>query len=118
MKSKFRAPQSEYQYGFHDNHKPLFHALPGISMKTIEEISSMKEEPEWMRAFRRAALRVFEKKEMPSWGADLSGIDFQKIVYYVKPMSEQARSWEDVPQEIKTTFERIGVPQPQPKIFL
>jgi Fe-S cluster assembly protein SufB len=86
-------------------------------MKTIEEISALKGEPEWMRESRIRALAVFEKKEMPSWGADLSAIDFQKMIYYVKPWDKQARSWDDVPAEIKMTFERIGVPEAERKFF-
>lgn len=109
--------QSEYEFGFRVEHEPVFHSSPGLSMKTVEEISSVKGEPEWMREYRKSALRVFEKKEMPPWGADLSGIDFQKIFYYVKPWDRTARSWDEVPQEIKTTFERIGVPEAERKFF-
>lgn len=117
MKAKSGITNESYRYGFRDNHLPVFRAAPGISVKSIREISGIKEEPEWMREFRLRAFAIFQKKEMPAWGADLSEIDFQKMIYYVKPTDRMARSWDDVPKEIKTTFERIGVPEAERKFF-
>jgi len=117
MKQRNDERNGAYEFGFRSEHEPVFRSSPGLLMKTVEEISSIKGEPEWMREYRRAAFRVFEKKEMPLWGADLSGIDFQKIVYYVKPWDRTAQNWDDVPQEIKKTFERIGVPEAERKFF-
>ena len=101
MKTKSGITDKTYSYGFRDNHSPVFRSAPGISVKSIEEISGIKGEPEWMREFRLQAFAIFQKKEMPAWGADLSGIDFQKMIYYVKPVDRMARSWDDVPEEIK-----------------
>ena len=117
MKTKSGITDKTYSYGFRDNHSSVFRSAPGISVKSIEEISGIKGEPEWMREFRLQAFAIFQKKEMPAWGADLSGIDFQKMIYYVKPVDRMARSWDDVPEEIKATFERIGVPEAERKFF-
>ncbi len=117
MKRQFHRTQKNYEYGFHDERAPVLNTAPGLSMKTIEEISHDKDEPEWMRAFRAGALRVFQKKEMPQWGADLSSINFDLLTYYVKPWDRNARSWDDVPGDIKRTFERIGVPEAERKFF-
>ena len=108
---------TEYRYGFHDSHKPVFSAEPGLSRRSVEEISHIKDEPEWMRKFRLDALRIFEAKPMPTWGADLSGVDFAKIIYYIRPWDKKANNWDEVPPEIKTTFERIGVPEAERKFF-
>ena len=77
--------KQEYQYGFHDTEKPVFKASRGISHEVVEQISRMKNEPEWMRKFRHDALDIFFSKPMPTWGADLSGIDFDNIFYYLRP---------------------------------
>src|SRR2546421_11568845 len=77
----------------------------------------MKNEPEWMTKFRLRSLQIFEKKEMPTWGADLSVIDFQNIYYYLKSTEKQGKTWEDVPADIKTTFDRLGVPQAERKFL-
>ena len=108
---------TEYRYGFRDEHKPVYTAKPGLSARLVEEMSSIKNEPEWMRKFRLDALNVFLAKPMPTWGADLSSIDFGKIIYYVRPWDKQARSWNEVPAEIKSTFDKIGVPEAERKFF-
>lgn len=108
---------TEYRYGFHDTRAPVFETKPGLSPRVVEEISSIKGEPEWMRKFRLDALNIFLAKSMPAWGADLSAIDFDKIIYYAKPWEKQARSWDEVPADIKNTFERIGVPEAERKFF-
>lgn len=114
--SKMPLP-TEYAYGFHDAHKPAYSVAPGLSPDVVEEISHIKNESEWMRKFRLDALKIFEAKPIPEWGADLSGIDFSKIIYYIRPWDKKARSWDDVPPEIKRTFERIGVPEAERKFF-
>lgn len=111
------AQTGRYPYGFHDDEAPLYSVRPGLSERTVEEISSIKGEPAWMRQFRLQALRVFTAKPMPSWGGDLSGIDFDRIVYYAKPADRQGSSWEEVPGYIKTTFERLGVPETERRFF-
>lgn len=117
MKGKTSPITTEYRYGFHDEGRPVYQTAPGLSSAVVEEISSIKKEPGWMRRFRLGALKVFEAKPMPSWGADLSAINFAKIIYYVRPWEKQANSWEEVPPEIKATFEKIGVPEAEKKFF-
>ncbi|TSC77805.1 MAG: FeS assembly protein SufB [Parcubacteria group bacterium Gr01-1014_33] len=109
--------KSKYKYGFHDVREPVYQTKPGLTSDTVEEISSIKSEPEWMRKFRLDALKVFEQKQMPGWGADLSSIDFDKIIYYIKPWEKKARTWDEVPQDIKNTFDKIGVPEAEKKFF-
>src|SRR5438067_4172538 len=77
----------------------------------------MKGEPSWMRQFRLKSLEHFMKRPMPTWGADLSGIDFDNIYYYIKPVQEQGKTWEDIPTEIKDTFDRLGIPQAERKFL-
>ncbi|GAP64490.1 Fe-S cluster assembly protein SufB [Ardenticatena maritima] len=105
------------KYGFHDPEKYVFKAKKGLSREVVEEISWMKGEPDWMREFRLRALEIFWKKPMPTWGADLSGINFDDIYYYIKPAEKQARSWDDVPEDIKRTFDRLGIPEAEQKFL-
>jgi len=110
----FDTEQQEYP-GFHMAENYVFKSERGLSAKIVEQISEMKGEPDWMRKFRLKSLALFEKRPMPTWGADLSGIDFDNIFYYIKPMQEQGRTWDDVPAEIKETFDRLGIPQAERK---
>ncbi len=105
------------KYGFFDPEKYVFKAKRGLSPEVVKEISWMKNEPEWMTKFRLRSLQIFEKKEMPTWGADLSKIDFQNIYYYLKSTEKQGKTWEDVPADIKRTFDRLGVPQAERKFL-
>ena len=106
-----------YKYGFHDKEQSVFKTQKGLSEKVVRQISAHKNEPEWMTEFRLRALKIFEKKSMPAWGADLSRINFDDIYYYVKPVDEQGRSWEDVPDDIKNTFDRLGIPEAERKFL-
>jgi len=108
---------STYQFGFHDNLKPFYSTSKGLSKKTVEEISHIKNEPLWMREKRLRALELFFSKKMPQWGGNLNKINFDEIYYYVKPTEKQGRSWEDVPSEIKNTFDKIGIPQAERKFL-
>ncbi|MFN4219188.1 MAG: Fe-S cluster assembly protein SufB, partial [Candidatus Bipolaricaulia bacterium] len=90
---------------------------PGLSREVIEEISAIKNEPKWMREFRLHAYEIFLKKPMPTWGADLSAINFDTITYYATPMDKGARSWDDVPEEVKKTFDRLGIPEAERKFL-
>ena len=83
----------------------------GLSQEVVRSISAQKEEPLWMLELRLKALECFEKKAMPSWGPDLSSFDLHNIHYYVKPVIKQQRSWDAVPEDIKKTFDHLGVPQ-------
>ena len=105
------------KYGFFDPEKFVFKAKRGLSPEVVKEISWMKNEPEWMTAFRLKALKIWDKKEMPTWGADLSMIDFQNIYYYLKSTEKQGKTWDDVPADIKNTFDRLGVPQAERKFL-
>src|SRR5712691_2883849 len=105
------------KYGFFDPEKFVFKAKRGLSPEVVKEISWMKNEPEWMTTFRLRALKIWDKKEMPTWGADLSMIDFQNIYYYLKSTEKQGKTWDDVPADMKNTFDRLGVPQAERKFI-
>jgi Fe-S cluster assembly protein SufB len=105
------------KYGFHDDEQHVFKIRKGLDRSIVEEISKMKGEPQWMTDYRLKALSVFEKKPLPTWGGDLSQIDFQDIYYYVKPTSAEARSWDDVPADMKRTFDKLGIPEAEQKFL-
>lgn len=110
--------KTDYQYGFHDTENPVFKAERGLTHAVIDQISDHKNEPDWMRQFRHEALDIFFSKPMPTWGADLSGIDFDEIFYYLKPSEGQGnKSWDDVPEDIKRTFDRLGIPEAERKFL-
>jgi Fe-S cluster assembly protein SufB len=105
----------DYKFGFYYPDKSVFKTPKGLSDAVIHQISDNKQEPDWMRQFRLRSLEEFRKKPMPNWGADLSDLDFDEIYYYAKPTEQQSRSWDDLPDEIKETYERIGVPEAEKK---
>jgi Fe-S cluster assembly protein SufB len=105
------------QYAFHDDIVYLRESGRGLSRATVEELSRFKDEPDWMREFRLRAYDHFLKRPMPEWGGDLSTIDFDKIVYYRKPSEREEKSWDDVPEQIKQTFERLGIPEAERKFL-
>ncbi len=107
----------QYKWGFRMPENYVFKSRKGLSREVVEEISYLKGEPDWMRAFRLHSLEVFLKKPMPTWGPDLSSIDFDDIYYYIKPTDRQARSWDDLPKEIKDTYERLGIPEAERKFL-
>jgi Fe-S cluster assembly protein SufB len=104
-----------YTAGFHVPENYAFKAEKGLNEKIVAQISEMKGEPAWMRDFRLKSLKLFEKRPMPTWGADLSHINFDDIYYYIKPVPQQGKTWEDIPAEIKDTFDRLGIPQAERK---
>ncbi|MER3603703.1 MAG: Fe-S cluster assembly protein SufB, partial [Thermus sp.] len=111
---------SEYKYGFIDEIRPVYKAEKGLSKRVVEAISYHKGEPEWMRKFRLRALEIFQKKPMPTWGPDLSELEREmpNLYYYVKPAEvRDARSWEEVPEEIRRTYERLGIPEAERKVL-
>ncbi|KAB8131783.1 Fe-S cluster assembly protein SufB [Gracilibacillus oryzae] len=111
-----KAPEiGEYKYGFHDRDISIFRTEKGLTRNIVEEISRMKEEPEWMLEYRLKALEQFYKKPMPQWGGDLAELDFDEITYYVKPSERSERSWDEVPDEIKQTFDKLGIPEAEQK---
>lgn len=100
-----------YEYGWHDSDAAGMSAQRGLSEAVVRNISTLKNEPEWMLALRLKSLKLFEKKPMPHWGADLSGIDFDSIKYFVRSTEKQATSWDDLPEDIKRTYDRLGIPE-------
>ena len=100
-----------YGYGWHDNDTAGANARRGVDENVVRNISELKSETEWMLKTRLKALKLFEKKPMPHWGADLSGIDFDNIKYFVRSTERQAASWEDLPEDIKETYDRLGIPE-------
>jgi len=105
------------EYAFHDDLVYLHEAKRGLTRETIEEISAIKGEPDWMLAYRLRSYDHFLKRPMPAWTDGLDRIDFDKIVYYRKPSEREERSWEDVPEQIKATFERLGIPEAERKFL-
>ncbi len=107
----------EYKFGFHYPDRSVYKADKGLSEQVVNAIADHKGEPDWMRQFRLRSLEAFRAKEMPNWGADLSEIDFDEFYYYAKPSGTQTRTWDDVPDEIKRTFDRIGIPEAERKFL-
>jgi Fe-S cluster assembly protein SufB len=107
----------EYKAGFSYPDISVFKTRKGLSEEVVNAISEHKGEPDWMRQFRLRAYRAFLKKSMPNWGADLSALDFDAMYYYAKPVSEQKRSWEEVPGNIRETFDRLGIPEAEAKFL-
>jgi Fe-S cluster assembly protein SufB len=100
-----------YPLGFHMPESGGFRTPRGLSRSVVEAISEHKQEPQWMRQFRLQALMMFEQKMMPTWGADLSGIDFDAMHYYISPSERKFHTWDEVPADIKDTYDKIGIPQ-------
>ena len=118
--AKVQAPQTDeeiidsigaYQYGWHDSDAAGAAAERGLSEAVVRDISAKKNESEWMLNTRLKALEIFDKKPMPTWGADLSTIDFDNIKYFVRSTEKQAQTWEDLPQDIKDTYDKLGIPE-------
>ena len=109
----------EYKYHFITEDKPVFKAQPGLSEKIVRQISAHKEEPEWMLEFRLKALKTFYAKPMPAWGGDLTTLEktLDEIYFYLKPQDHMERSWDDVPEDIKETFERLGITEAERKML-
>lgn len=105
------------KWGFKDPEKYIFKARKGLDEEIVREISRIKEEPEWMTEIRLEALEIFRSKPMPTWGADLSDLDFDDIYYYIRPTERTGRSWDEVPDYIKETFDRLGIPEAERKFL-
>ena len=100
-----------YEYGWRDPDAAGSIAKRGLSEEVVREISALKSEPEWMLDLRLKGLRLFEKKPMPTWGSNLGGIDFDTIKYFVRSTEKQATSWDELPDDIRTTYDRLGIPE-------
>lgn len=105
------------RWDFKDPETRVFKTRKGLDREIVEQISAMKDEPEWMLEFRLKALAHFEQRPMPEWGADLSGLNFDEIYFYNKPVDEEGKSWDDVPDTIKETFDRLGIPEAEQKFL-
>jgi Fe-S cluster assembly protein SufB len=104
-------------YGFSEKNVKYEDFEKGLSESVVRKISELKGEPEWMLQKRLTGYKIFESKPMPKWGADLSKIDFSDFYYYVKPKGKESNKWEDVPEDIKNTFDKLGVPEAERKFF-
>ena len=104
------------KYDFRTETTAVFKARKGLDKQIVEQISEMKNEPQWMRDFRLKSLDIFNSKPMPQWGGSID-INFQDIFYYLKPTDKQGRTWDEVPQEIKDTFEKLGIPEAERKFL-
>ena len=104
------------KYDFRTDSKAVFKARKGLDAEIVNQISEMKNEPEWMRQFRLKSLDIFHSKPMPTWGGAID-VNFQDIFYYLKPTDKQGRTWDEVPQEIKDTFDKLGIPEAERKFL-
>ncbi|MEA3326803.1 MAG: Fe-S cluster assembly protein SufB [Chloroflexota bacterium] len=105
----------ENQFGFKDPDTAVFKSRKGLDEEVVRQISAIKSEPEWMLAFRLKALNHFQNRPIPTWGADLKDLDLDDLYYYVKPTEKEGRSWDDVPETIKNTFEKLGILEAEQK---
>lgn len=105
----------DYKFGFSMPQNYAFKAKKGLNKEIVAAISKLKKEPAWMTEFRLKSYEIFLKKPLPMWGADLTKINFDEIYYYIKPTKDQAKTWADLPKEIKETYDRIGVPEAEKK---
>jgi Fe-S cluster assembly protein SufB len=110
-------PLEEYEHGYYFPDQSVFKTKKGLDEDVVRAISTRKNEPEWMLNYRLKAYETFFKKDFPNWGADIGDIDFNEIYYYAKPVDKQQRSWDDVPDDIKETFDRIGIPEAEKKFL-
>jgi Fe-S cluster assembly protein SufB len=104
-----------YRFGWHDPDHSVFQPKKGLTAAVVEEISNLKGEPDWMRKYRLKALKHFESRPMPWWGADLSDIHFDDIYYFIRSTEKQAKTWEDLPADIRGTWDKLGIPEAEKK---
>src|SRR6195952_2439089 len=102
---------STYKFGWSDTDVAGSTARRGLNEEVVRNISALKNEPAWMLERRLKALEIFRKKPMPNWGSDLSGIDFENIKYFVRSTEKQAATWDDLPADIKNTYDKLGIPE-------
>ena len=116
--TSFDTSSENYEAGFsYPTSGYAYISQPGLTKKVVEEISHMKSEPDWMLQYRLHAFQQYEAKPVPLWGGDLSVIDYDKIHYYLRPTDEQKKSWDDVPAEVKETFEKLGIPEAERSVL-
>ncbi|MET0938390.1 MAG: Fe-S cluster assembly protein SufB, partial [Gaiellaceae bacterium] len=105
----------EVKYGFHVPEDYFFKSGRGLSHELVDAISSHKDEPAWMRKYRHRSLDYFNARPLPTWGGDVSTIDFENIYYYIRPTEKQAKNWEDLPADILDTWDKLGIPEAEKK---
>jgi Fe-S cluster assembly protein SufB len=115
--AKLLEGMGDYQYGFSDPETHVFKSRKGLDREVVKQISAIKGEPAWMLEFRLKAFDHYEKRPMPTWGGDLASLNLDEIYYYVKPTEEEAKTWDDVPDAIKNTFDRLGIPEAERKFL-
>ncbi|MHB0923318.1 MAG: Fe-S cluster assembly protein SufB [Bellilinea sp.] len=116
-KTDYLGDIGEYRYGFQDPDVSVYRTRVGLDEEVVRQISEKKGEPEWMLEFRLKALKHFQLRPMPTWGADLSHLNLDEIVYYVRPAEMEGKSWDDVPDTIKNTFDKLGIPEAEQKFL-
>ena len=107
----------DYRYGFVDESKPVFKTRKGLDEEIVRQISAKKEEPQWMLDFRLKAYEHFQQRPMPTWGGDLDSLDLDNIYFYTRPAEAEGKTWDDVPENIKLTFEKLGIPEAEQKFL-
>jgi len=119
MATKEQLGKKDYKYGFHDDVKNVFKAEKGLNRRLVQEISDIKGEPEWMLNFRLKSLEIYDSKPMPTWGntETLRSLDFDNIHYYVRPSEKTEKNWDEVPDKVKKTFDKLGIPQAERKFL-
>ncbi|MEK7119238.1 MAG: Fe-S cluster assembly protein SufB [Patescibacteria group bacterium] len=117
MDTKATFPDQTYKYGFHKPEHYVFKSKKGLDSGVVSQISGYKQEPEWMQKFRHTSLDVFYKKPLPSWGGNLRDINFDDIYYYIRPTDKKVSSWDELPAEIKDTYDKIGIPEAEKKFL-
>lgn len=115
--NKLKIGVEKYKYGFADPEDYIYKSEKGLSSEVVKKISRFKNEPKWMQEFRLKSLAIFFSKPMPLWGANLSDLNFNDIHYYVRPTKDQGRSWDEVPDYIKQTFDKLGIPEAERKFL-
>ncbi len=115
--TEFLDQLGDYRYGFRDPEEYVFKSRKGLDQDIVEKISAMKGEPEWMLKFRLKALAHFQQRPMPTWGPDLSGLNLDDIYYYLRPAEAEGKTWDDVPDAIKNTFDKLGIPEAERKFL-
>lgn len=117
--AKIKLEKKDYKYGFHDDVVNVFKSERGLTKKLVNAMSEMKGEPQWMRDFRLKSLEIFQSKPMPTWGNTqmLGELDFNNIYYYVRPSDRTEKNWSEVPDKVKKTFDRLGIPEAERKFL-
>ena len=103
--------QEDYKYGFKDDDPSILNTGKGLNEEVVRQISKLKNEPEWMLEFRLKALKAFKAMPLPKFGPDLTSLDFDSYTYFTRPSSKEVQSWSEVPETIKNTFTKLGIPE-------